>query len=368
MKRREFIAIVGSAALWSGAVLGQQPKQVRRVGVLMQGTGTDPEYQSYLAAFIEGLRQSGWVEGQNLHIDVRWSAANTELARTYAVELIGLKPDVVLASTTLNLTMIRQATSTLPVVFVAVADPVKQGFVASIRQPGGNLTGFSLFEFSLGSKWIELLKDVMPGLERVNVMFNPEASPQTSFFISAIQAKAPSLGVQVTPMPVRTIAEIEPALASLAGRSNVGLILPPDPFLNMQALQIAELVGRYRIPAIATTGRWKNGVLITYGNTVKLVDQFQQSATYVDRILKGSKPGELPVQGADSYSLTINLKIAKTLGLAVPHLLLANSVGFDPLWLCVLSQCHFRPCGCRWQWRSRHLILWVSRLSSSLSS
>jgi putative ABC transport system substrate-binding protein len=325
MRRREFIALVGGAAVWPGAVLGQPSIRVRRVGVLMLGTESEPVYQSYLAAFEEGLRQSGWIEGQNLHIDVRWSASNTDLARTYAVELIGLKPDVVLAATTLNLTMIRQATSTVPVVFVAVADPVQQGFVASIRQPGGNLTGFSLFEFSLGSKWIELLKDVMPGLERVNVLFNPEASPQFRFFMSVIEAKAPSLGVHVTPMPVRTFAEIEPALASLAGQSNVGLILLPDPFLTMHASQIAELVGRYRVPAIATIPAWKDGVLMVYGNTVTLVDQFRQSATYVDRILKGSKPGELPVQGADSYNLTINLKIAKTLGLTVPHLLLANA-------------------------------------------
>jgi putative ABC transport system substrate-binding protein len=325
MGRREFIAGAVATAARPGTVLGQQPNQLRRIGVLLQGTGTDPEYQPYLVAFIDGLRQLGWIEGQNLRVDVRWSASNTDLARTYAVELIGLKPDVVLAATTLNLTMICQATSTVPVVFVAVADPVEQGFVASIRQPGGNLTGFSLFEFSLGSKWIELLKDVMPGLELVDVMFNPEASPQFRFFMSVIEAKAPSLGVQVTPMPVRTFAEIEPALASLAGRSNIGLILLPDIFLNMQASRIAELVGRYRIPAIATTGQWKNGVLMAYGNTVKLVDQFRQSATYVDRILKGAKPGELPVQGADSYSLTINLKIAKTLGLTVPHLLLANA-------------------------------------------
>jgi len=317
MRRREFIALVG-AATWSSAVLGEQLNQVRRVGVLMQGSGIEPQYQSYLAAFIDGLRQLGWIEGQNLHIDVRWSASNADLARTYALELIGLKPDVVLAATTLNLTTIRQATSTVPVVFVAVADPVKQGFVASIRQPGGNLTGFSLFEFSLGGKWVDLLKDVMPGLEVVHVMFNPDTSPQIRFFMSVIEAKAPSLGVQVMPMPVRTLTEIEPALASVAGKPNIGLILPPDIFLQMHASQIAELVGRHRIPAIGSTGQWKSDVLLAYGNTVKLVDQYRQSATYVDRILKGSKPGDLPVQGADSYGLIVNLSAAKMLGVTVP--------------------------------------------------
>ena len=326
MKRREFIALIGgSTAGWPSAVLGQASNQVRRVGVLMQGFGTDPDYQSFLAAFLQGLRQLGWIEGQNLHVDVRWSASNTDLARTYAVELIGLRPDVVLAGTTLNLTMIHQATSTIPVVFVAVADPVKQGFVASIRQPGGNLTGFSLFEFSIGGKWIDLLKDVMPSLERAAVMFNPDTSPQTKFFMSAIEAEAPSLGVKVIPMPVRVLADIEPALANFAGQPNNGLILLPDIFLDMHASQIADLVGHYRVPAIGTFATWKQGVLMVYGNTIKLVDQYRQSATYADRILKGSKPGDLPIQGADSYGLIINLKIAKILGLTVPHLLLANA-------------------------------------------
>ena len=322
MKRRTFITLIAGAAASPLVARAQQPTGMRRIGVLMQGSGIEPDYQSYLATFRQGLHQLGWVEGQNVRIEVRWSASNADLARTYAGELIGLKPDVVLASTTLNLTMMREATRTVPVVFVAVADPVKQRFVESISHPGGNLTGFSLFEFSMGGKWIGLLKDVMPALERVNVMFNPETSPQTRFFMSEIEAKAPSLGVKVTPMPVRAFAEIEPALASLAGQSNVGLILPPDIFLNMQASQIAELLGRYRIPTIAATGQWKNGVLMIYGNEIKLVDQFRQSATYVDRILKGSKPGDLPVQGADSYGLIVNLKAAKALGLTVPHQLL----------------------------------------------
>ena len=326
MKRREFLTLASSVAAWPGALLGQPGTQVRRVGVLMEGFGTEPDYQSYLAAFVQGLRQSGWVEGQNLRIDVRWTASNTDLARTSAAELIGLKPDVVLAATTLNLTMIRQATSTVPVVFVAVADPVKQGFVESVRRPGGNLTGFSLFEFSLGSKWIDLLKDVMPGLERVHVMFNPDTSPQTKFFLSAIEAEAPSLGVQVIPLPVRAFAEIEPALASLSAQPNIGLILLPDIFLDMHAPQVAELVDRYRVPTIGTIAHgWKNGLLMIYGNTVKLVDQFRQSAGYIDRILKGSKPADLPIQGADSYGLIVNRKAARSLGLTVPERLLGTA-------------------------------------------
>ena len=319
MRRREFIAGLGGAAAWPGAVLGQQPNRVRRIGALMQGSGTEPDYQLYLAAFVQGLRQLGWIDGQNLRIDIRWSASDAKLARAYSAELIGLVPDVILAASTLNLTMIQQATSSVAVVFVAIADPVKQGFVASIRQPGGNLTGFSLFEFSLGSKWINLLKDVMPGVMRVAVMFNPDASPQAKFFMAVIEAEAPSLGVQVIPMPVRAFAEIEPALASFAGQPNNGLILLPDIFLTLHISLIADLVGRYRLPAIGSTPNFaRYGGLMAYGNTVKLAEQFRQAATYVNRILKGAKPSDLPVQGADRYGLIINLRTAKALGLTVP--------------------------------------------------
>ena len=261
MQRREFITILGGAATtWPGAVLGQ-PNQARRIGVLMQGSGTEPDYQAYLAAFVQGLRQLGWIEGQSLRIDVRWSASDTKLARAYSAELIGLMPDVILAASTLNLTMIHQATSSVPVVFVAIADPVKQGFVSSMRQPGGNLTGFSLFEFSLGSKWIDLLKEVMPGLMRVAVMFNPDASPQTQFFMPVIEAEAPSLGVQVIPMPVRVFADIEPTLASFAGQPNNALILLPDPFLSSHISLIADLLGRYRLPAIGSTPNFARSVV-----------------------------------------------------------------------------------------------------------
>lgn len=322
MKRRDLLKLAGAVVAWPGAVTAQQANQVRRVGVLMAGVGTEPDYQSYLAAFVEGLRQSGWIEGQNLRMDVRWSASNTNLARSYAVELMNLAPDVVLAVTTLNLKIMREAAGTVPIVFVAVSDPVKQGFVESVAHPGGNLTGFSMFEFSIGSKWIDLLKNVMPNLERVGVMFNPDTSPQTKFFMSAIEGKAPSLGVQVIPLPVRAFAEIDPALASLAGQSNVALILVPDIFLDMQASQIADLANRYRVPAIASAEMWKNGVLMVYSNEVRMADQYRQSATYVNRILKGSKPSDLPVQGADHYVFVVNLKVAQMLGITVPHLLL----------------------------------------------
>jgi putative ABC transport system substrate-binding protein len=285
----------------------------------MNSVATDTEYQSYLAAFSQGLRELGWIEGQNLHVEVRWIAAEVALARIYAAQLIGLMPDVIVASSTINLTMVRQATSTVPVVFVAVADPVAQGFVASMRQPGGNVTGFSLFEFSLSGKWLDLLKKVAPGLDRVAIMFNPEASPHTKFFIPVIEKAARSLGVQAIAMPIQATADIEPALASFARAPNGGLILLADTFVNLRSSLIADLAGRYRLPSIGSGAHFaKDGGLLDYGNRINLVSQYQQAASYVDRILKGSKPGDLPVQGADKYTFVINLKTARALGLTVP--------------------------------------------------
>jgi putative ABC transport system substrate-binding protein len=212
VRRREFISLIGGAvAAWPVAARAQQAERVRKVGVLMNSAATDATYQSYLAAFTEALHQLGWIEGQNLRIDVRWSAGDAALARIYAAQLIGLKPDVILTSSTNNLKALREATSTIPVVFVQVSDPVAQGFVANITKPGGNITGFSMYEFAIGSKWLNLLKEVAPGLARVALMFNPEASPQSQFFMRSIEAAAPSLGVQPVAVPVRATADIEAA-------------------------------------------------------------------------------------------------------------------------------------------------------------
>jgi len=197
--RREFITLLGgAAAAWPLAARAQQAERMRRLGVLMNSTATDATWQSYFAAFVQGLRQLGWIEGQNLRIDTRWSAGDATLARIYAAQLIGLTPDVILASSTTNLTVIQQATSMLPVVFIQVSDPVAQGFVANVTRPGGNLTGFSAYEFSIGNKWLDLLKEIAPGLARVGVMFNPDTSPQSKFFMRSIEAAAPSLGVQAS--------------------------------------------------------------------------------------------------------------------------------------------------------------------------
>src|SRR5215467_643010 len=272
MRRREFITLLGSAAAaWPLAARAQQSERAKRVGVLMNSTATDATWQSYFAAFVQGLRQLGWIEGQNLRIDIRWSAGDAALARIYAAQLIGLTPDVILASSTTNLTVVQQATSTVPVVFIQVSDPVAQGFVANVTRPGGNLTGFSMYEFAIGNKWLDLLKEIAPKLARVGVMFNPDTSPQSKFF------------------------------------------------MRLSQTLIAELASRHRLPAVSADGDFaRNGGLMYYGATINLLDQFRQAANYVDRILKGAKPGDLPIQRADKYTLVINLKVAKSLGLTVP--------------------------------------------------
>jgi putative ABC transport system substrate-binding protein len=239
---------------------------------------------------------------------------------------MGLTPDLILAASTVNLTVVQQITSTVPVVFVGVADPVAQGFVASVRQPGGNPTGFSQFEISLGGKWLNLLKDVAPGLKRVAVMFSPDLAPYSKFFMPAIAAAAPSFGVQAIAMPIMAADDIEPALASFARAPNGGLMLLGGSFTRLHQKLIVDLAGHFRLPSIAPGSDFaKDGGLMEYGPTTDLVGQFRQAATYVDRILKGSKPAELPVQAPTKYGLVINLKTAKALGITIPETLLATA-------------------------------------------
>jgi putative ABC transport system substrate-binding protein len=325
LKRRNFLTLLGgAAAAWPLAARAQQPG-MRRIGVLMNGAATETIYQSYLAAFVQGLRQLGWAEGQNLRIDVRWNAGDTELSRIYAAQLIGLMPDVILASSTTNLTVIRQATSTVPVVFVLVSDPVAQGFVASLTRPGGNITGFANYEFSIGGKWLDLLKEAKPGLARVAVMFNPDTSPQSTFFMRSIESAALLLGVQALTAPVRATADIEPALESFARQPNGGLIVPTDSFLSLRLKLIADLAVRNRLPSISAYTEFPKVGGLMYYSAINFDGQFRQAATYVDRILKGAKPDDLPIQQPTKYELVINLKIAKALGLTVPLALLTRA-------------------------------------------
>jgi putative ABC transport system substrate-binding protein len=326
MNRRDLITLLGGAVAWPGAVHAQQSDRLRRIGVLLSAAANEPEFQSYLAAFTQELRQLGWTEGQNLRIDVRWNAGDAGLARIYAAQLIGLMPDAILAASTMNLTVIEQATSTVPVVFVQVADPLTQGLVASMRQPGGNATGFSLFEFSVGGKWLDLLKEIAPGLARVAFMFNPDTAPYFKFFMPVMEAAATSLGMQLIAAPIGAAAEIEPALARFARQPNTGLMMPGDSFTRLHQTLIADLAGRYHLPSIAgSTDFAKDGGLMDYSPYVGVDRQYRQAATYVDRILKGAKPGDLPVQAPTKYRLAINMKTAKVLGLTVSPNLLATS-------------------------------------------
>ena len=324
MRRRDFIAGLGGAAASPIAARAQQGGPMRRIGVLINSAATDVRHQSYVAAFVETLRQLGWNEGNNLHVEVRWNAADPLLAKIYAAQLMGLMPDAILVASTANLTAIRQATNTVPVVFIAVSDPVAQGFVVSLSHPGGNITGFTNTQFSVGSKWLDLLKKVAPNLTRVAVMFNPDTSPQSKFYMQAIEAAAPSLGLKPIPVSVRGLVEIESALEKFGGQPDGGLVLPSDSFTNSHRVFIAELALRYRLPLIAATvGIAKDGGLMDYGVNSDLLSQYRQAAGYVDRMLKGERPGDLPVQGADHYRFVINLNVAKALGLDVPPTLLA---------------------------------------------
>jgi putative ABC transport system substrate-binding protein len=319
MRRRDFIAFLGgAAATWPLAAQAQQSDRVRRVGVLVSAAATEVEYQGYLAAFVQEMRRLGWSEGQNLRLDVRWNAGDATLSHTYAAELIGLMPDVIVSGSTVSLAAVQQATKTIPIVFVSVADPLTQGFVSNMRQPGGNVTGFSLFEFSLGSRWLSLLKDVAPGLKRIAVMFNPGTTPISKFFVPVVDAAAPPLGVQVTYLPVHTESEIEPALTEFARAPSGGLTLLGGSFLRLHHKEIADLAVRYRLPSIGSTGFAIAGGLMDYGPTFDLARHYAQAATYVDRILKGANPGDLPVQTPTNYKLVLNLRTAKALGLTVP--------------------------------------------------
>jgi putative ABC transport system substrate-binding protein len=296
----------------------QQVGAVRRVGVLMNFAANQPEGQADFAAFIAALRQLGWNEGQNLRVDVRWNAGDSELAKIYSAQLIGLMPDVIVAASTINLAMIQQATNSVPIVFVTVTDPVEQGIVPSLTHPGGNITGFSNLEPSIGGKWLNLLKQVAPGITRVAIVSNPDGAPQSKYYIQAIESAGLALGVRAVTLPVRTRAEIETAIESFARERNGGLIVLPGGFTRLNVSPIAALAARHGLPSIGSLRELSaNGGLMSYG-AARAAEEFEGAAGYVDRILKGAKPGDLPVQLSSKFRLTINLTTAKTLGLTIP--------------------------------------------------
>jgi putative ABC transport system substrate-binding protein len=321
MRRRELISLLsGAACAWPLAASAQQPGGMRRVGVLMNSAANELEPQARLAAFVQGLRQSGWTEGQNVHIDIRWNAADTALSGIYTAQLIGLMPDVILVASTANLTAVTQATRTVPLVFVQISDPVEQGFVSSLTRPGGNVTGFGSYEFSVGGKWLGLLKEITPTLMRIGFMFNPDTAPQSKFFMPSLESAAATLGVHAMAIHVRSTAEIEPAIEMFARQPNGALILPTDAFLRLHSKLIADAALRQRLPLICTYIEIaKDGGLMCYSvSNNSLESHYRQAAGYVDRILKGAKTADLPVQMPTKYDFVINLKTAKALGLSVP--------------------------------------------------
>jgi putative ABC transport system substrate-binding protein len=324
IRRRDFIWLIGSAAAslaWPLAAPAQQPDRVRRIGVLIPYDESDAQSRSRVAAFEQGLEKLGWTVGLNLSIDYRWHISDDARARVAIAELLRLEPDVVVVSATPAARAAQQATRTVPIVFTAVSEPVEVGLVAGLSHPGGNVTGFTNLESSVGEKWLELLKQIAPGVTRVAFMFNPDTTGTAKQFFRLIEIAAPKLEVVTTTAPLHGPAEIEPVMATLGHTPGIGLIVPLDTFSASYYKLITELAARYRLPAIYPLRQFATaGGLISYGPDVP--DQFRRAATYVDRILRGEKPADLPVQEPTKFELVINLKTAKALGLNVPSALL----------------------------------------------
>jgi putative ABC transport system substrate-binding protein len=322
MRRREFITVLGGAAAWPLAARAQQPGQVRRIGVLMYWPADDEEGQVRLAAFTEALKQLGWIDGENLRIDARWAKADD--IRRHAAELVALAPDVLVAATgTATTAPLLEATRTVPIVFASVIDPVGAGFVASLARPGGNATGFTVYEYGISGKWLELLKEIAPGVTRAAVLRDPAIASGIGQF-GAVQTVAPSMGVEVSPIDVRDPGEIERAITAFARGTNGGLIVTGSAVAVTHRQTIIAVAARHRLPAVYSEGRSVTaGGLISYGPD--RIEQFRRAAGYVDRVLKGEKPADLPVQAPTKYELVINLKTAKALGLDVPPTLLARA-------------------------------------------
>jgi ABC-type uncharacterized transport system substrate-binding protein len=322
--RREFISLLGgAAATWPLTARAQQAERVRRVGVLMHLAADDPEGQPRITAFEQGLRELGWAVGRNLRIDYRWAAGDPDRLRKYAAELAALAPDVILAGGGTPLVVaLQQATATVPIVFVGVADPVGAGLVGSLARPGSNATGFTVYEYSISGKWLELLKEIAPRVTRAAVI--RELAIAGTGQLGAIQSVAPSLGVELFPIGVRDAGEIERAVMAFSRGSNGGLIVTGSPSTLVHRHQIITLAARHLLPAVYPYRYFvASGGLVSYGPDV--IDQFRSAASYVDRILKGEKPADLPVQAPTKYELVVNAKTAKQLGLEIPPTLLARA-------------------------------------------
>jgi putative ABC transport system substrate-binding protein len=324
MTRREFITLLGgAAATWPFPARAQQPDRIRRIGVLMTLAADDPEFQARNAAFLQGLEQLGWIVGRNIRIDYRWGVGDAERYRQYAAELVALAPEVILASGSTTVGPLLRATRSVPIVFANVVDPVGGGFVESLARPGGNATGFSVFEFGMSGKWLELLKQVAPQLTRAAVLRDPSQGSGTSQF-SAIQAVAPSMAVEVHPIGARDADEIERGITEFAGGSNGGLIVTGSGLAIIHRQLIIALAARHRLPTVYPFPYFAtSGGLMSYGPDTN--EPYRRAAGYVDRILKGEKPADLPVQAPTKYELVINLKTAKALNLTIPASVLGRA-------------------------------------------
>ena len=324
IRRRQFMTLLGGAAAWPLAARAQQAERVRRIGVLINLAADDPEGRARLAAFLEGLRELGWTDGRNVQIEVRFGGGDLGRIRAHAAELAVLAPDVIVANTTPVIRAVRQATSSIPIIMAAVNDPVEQGFVSSLAHPGGNITGFSFIDFQMVGKWLEMLKEAAPGISRAILMFNPNAVPHYYVHLRTFEAMPRSIAVDVKAAPVRDTTEVEEAIAKFGREPGGGLIVAPDGFTTSHQDLLIRLTQQHRLPAVYALRTFvAQGALMSYGPDP--YDVLRRSASYVDRILKGERPADLPVQAPTKYELVINLKTAKALGLTVPDSLLARA-------------------------------------------
>jgi putative ABC transport system substrate-binding protein len=317
VRRRSFITILGGAAAWPVAARAQQPSPMRRIGMLISVLAqSDPEGQARVAAFLNTFQELGWTPGRNVQIDIRWPAGNVALANAHAAELVGSAPDVILVAGNEALAELQRLTKTIPIVFVQVSDPIGSGFVQSLARPEGNITGFENFEPAMGGKWLGIIHEVAPNVSRAAVLMSPLGSAHVAF-LRAAEAVAPSLGMQVIAASVHDGAEIERAITTFAGTSDGGLIVLPHPITSTHRGSIIELAARHRLPAVYPYRFFtRSGGLVSYG--IDQLDQWPRAARYVDRVFRGAKLGELPVQAPTKFELVINLKTAKAMGLDIP--------------------------------------------------
>jgi ABC-type uncharacterized transport system substrate-binding protein len=323
MKRREFITLIGGAAAWPLAARAQQGERVRRVGVLMGYSAEDREAEGWLKMLGQGLHERGWTDGNTMRV-TRWATGTTEQLASHAAELVGMAPDIIVAASTPALAAATRETRSIPIVFVNVADPIGQGFLPNFARPGGNITGFTSFEFSMGAKWVETVREFQRSVSRLVVIFNPQTAPYFQFFLRSIETAASSFRLDLSVTPIHDTGELEPRIGEMAPSSDACLIVVPSTFMATHRDMIITMAARHRVPAIYGFGYYaRSGGLASYGFDVR--DLFLRAAGYVDRVLKGEKVGDLPVQVPTKYELVINLKTAKALGLEVPPTLLARA-------------------------------------------